>query len=206
MTRSKRSTVLENATALFMEHGFNSVGIEAVINASGVARMTMYRNFSSKNALVEAVLRERSARLLVELSKQVLAKRTTMTRIKAIFDWHEDWYRSETFHGCLFERALTEFPAQTDIRAAALAYKASLHQVMKNIFMADYSASTAEYLSITAAILIEGSTSIAHARPNEHVPNIAWQTMATIINAQTSDLDARARPASAQTRASRRVR
>jgi AcrR family transcriptional regulator len=183
MTRSKRSTVLENATALFIEHGFNAVGIEAVINASGVARMTMYRNFSSKDALVEAVLRERSAGLLAELGKQVLAKRTTMTRIRAIFDWHEDWYQSESFHGCLFERALTEFPLQADIRAAALSYKASLHEVMRNIFVAEYSTSTAKHLAMTAAVLIEGSTSIAHARPNDHVPNLAWQNMATIINA-----------------------
>ncbi len=111
MSRSKRSTVLDNATALFIEHGFSAVGIEAVINASGVARMTMYRNFSSKDALVEAVLRERSAGLLVELNKEVLAKRTMMTRIKAIFDWHEDWYQSEMFHGCLFERVIDRIPA-----------------------------------------------------------------------------------------------
>ena len=184
MTRSKRSAVLENAAKLFIQHGFHAVGVEAVIRASGVVRMTMYRNFTSKDALIEAVLRDRSEKLLFELSKQVFSKRTTTTRIKAIFDWHEDWYRSAEFHGCLFERALTEFPDQTDIRQAALDYKASLRQIMKNIFVVDYPAATAEYLAMIAAVLLEGATNVAHTRQFSQVADLAWQSMATIIDAQ----------------------
>jgi len=184
MARSKRSVVLENATKLFIQHGFHAVGVEAVISASGVARMTMYRNFTNKDALVEAVVRDRSEKLLAELSKQVFGKRTTTTRIKAIFDWHEDWYRSAEFHGCLFERALTEFPDQADIRGAALDYKAQLQQIMKNIFIVDYSAETAEYLALAAAMLLEGATNVAHARRFDHVADLAWQSMVTIIDAQ----------------------
>lgn len=184
MTRSKRAVVLENATKLFIQHGFHAVGVEAVISASGVARMTMYRNFTNKDALVVAVLRDRSEKLLSELSNQVFAKRTTTTRIKAIFDWHEDWYRSAEFHGCLFERALTEFPDHADIRGAALGYKAHLHQIMKNIFVVDYPVETADYLAMTAAMLLEGATNVAHARRFNQVADLAWQSMATIIDAQ----------------------
>ena len=57
-----RSRILESAYELFSERGVRAVGIDAIIARSGVARMTLYRHFSSKEDLVLAFLERREER------------------------------------------------------------------------------------------------------------------------------------------------
>ncbi len=56
---SARDKILETAGSLFYRHGFRAVGVDTVVAASGVAKMTLYKHFPSKDALVVAYL-ERS--------------------------------------------------------------------------------------------------------------------------------------------------
>ena len=46
---------------MFARYGIRAVGIDAIIDHSGVARMTLYRHFSSKDELVLAFLERRDA-------------------------------------------------------------------------------------------------------------------------------------------------
>lgn len=55
-----RERILSSAYTLFCRQGISSVGIDAIIERSGVAKMTMYRHFRSKNDLVVAVLERRA--------------------------------------------------------------------------------------------------------------------------------------------------
>jgi len=57
-----RERILEAAYDLFSRQGIRAVGIDAIIERSGVARMTLYRHFSSKDALVLAFLERREQR------------------------------------------------------------------------------------------------------------------------------------------------
>src|SRR5215212_3698030 len=57
-----RSRILEAAYELFSRRGIRAVGIDAIIRESGVARMTLYRHFKSKDELVLAYLELREAR------------------------------------------------------------------------------------------------------------------------------------------------
>ena len=56
---SARDKILETAGGLFYRHGFRAVGVDTVIATSGVAKMTLYKHFPSKDALITAYL-ERS--------------------------------------------------------------------------------------------------------------------------------------------------
>ena len=56
---SARNKILETAGGLFYRYGFRAVGVDTVIAASGVAKMTLYKHFPSKDALITAYL-ERS--------------------------------------------------------------------------------------------------------------------------------------------------
>lgn len=60
---SKRSDILKAARDLFLEHGFASTSVDAVVAASGVSKPTVYSHFSSKEALLEAVVRAEAERL-----------------------------------------------------------------------------------------------------------------------------------------------
>jgi AcrR family transcriptional regulator len=52
-----RERILEAARNLFYRHGIRAVGVDAIAQAAGTNKMTLYRHFASKDALVAAYLR-----------------------------------------------------------------------------------------------------------------------------------------------------
>src|SRR5215469_7660313 len=55
---SPRDRILAAASDLFYRHGIRAVGVEAIAEAAGTNKMTLYRHFASKDALVAEYLRE----------------------------------------------------------------------------------------------------------------------------------------------------
>jgi AcrR family transcriptional regulator len=53
-----RQRILAAARALFTQHGIRAVGVEAIAETAGSNKMTLYRHFESKDALVAAYLQE----------------------------------------------------------------------------------------------------------------------------------------------------
>ena len=51
--------LLDTASRLFYTRGVSNVGINEIIARAGVARMTLYHHFPSKDALIKAVLERR---------------------------------------------------------------------------------------------------------------------------------------------------
>src|SRR5436305_10867155 len=52
-----RDRILAAASELFYRHGIRAVGVEAIAEAAGTNKMTLYRHFSSKDELVAEYLR-----------------------------------------------------------------------------------------------------------------------------------------------------
>ena len=61
--RATRAHVVEVATRLFAEHGYDGTSIEAVQASAGVSRGSLYHHFPGKEALFWAVLEEVGARI-----------------------------------------------------------------------------------------------------------------------------------------------
>ena len=59
VNRNARERILAAAYDLFAHRGIQAVGIDAIIERSGVARQTLYRHFASKQDLVLAFLERR---------------------------------------------------------------------------------------------------------------------------------------------------
>ena len=59
---SGRERILETAYELFSRHGTKAVGVDRIIAESGAAKMTLYRNFASKDELILAFLQRREER------------------------------------------------------------------------------------------------------------------------------------------------
>jgi AcrR family transcriptional regulator len=55
----KRQAILDTALALFRAHGYRMIGIDRILAESGVAKMTLYKHFPSKDALIKTVLEAR---------------------------------------------------------------------------------------------------------------------------------------------------
>ena len=65
--RAKEREVLDVATAYFLEHGYQGASINAMARSAGISKESIYRYFSSKKELFEAVI----ARELVEYQEQL---------------------------------------------------------------------------------------------------------------------------------------
>src|SRR5919202_2672519 len=59
---SPRERILAAAADLFYRHGIRAVGVEAIAEAAGTNKMTLYRHFPSKDALVAEYLRAKAKR------------------------------------------------------------------------------------------------------------------------------------------------
>jgi AcrR family transcriptional regulator len=64
--RATRDQLVAVATELFAQRGFDGTSIEAVLEAAGVSRGSLYHHFASKEALFEAVLDAVEARISEE--------------------------------------------------------------------------------------------------------------------------------------------
>lgn len=159
----KRRHIVETAYHLFKRDGFHATGIDKIIAKAEVAKMTMYRHFPSKEGLIAEVLDWRAERFKRQLDQLAGAAMTPGEKIAAIFDWHERWFDSPDFHGCLFQHALAEFgePAHAVFEAVAR-QKRDLQQRLRDILAESLPDDRAEHIATTLFILIEGATMLAH--------------------------------------------
>ncbi|MDF2718528.1 MAG: TetR family transcriptional regulator, partial [Paenibacillus sp.] len=57
--KSRRQLLLDNALALFMEHGFANTTIQMILDKSGVSKGTFYKFFNSKDECMVSILEQR---------------------------------------------------------------------------------------------------------------------------------------------------
>ena len=69
--RATRGQLIEVATRLFAEHGYEGTSIEAVLTAAGVSRGALYHHFAGKEALFEAVVAAVSDQVTLELTEVI---------------------------------------------------------------------------------------------------------------------------------------
>lgn len=159
----KRQHIVETAYRLFKRDGFHATGIDKIIAEAEVAKMTMYRHFPSKEGLIVEVLDWRAERFKQQLDQLAEAATTPHENVMAIFDWHERWFDSPDFHGCLFQHALAEFgePAHAVFEAVAR-QKHDLQQQLRDIMALSLPDDRAGHVATTLFMLIEGATVLAH--------------------------------------------
>ena len=110
----KRDHLIEVATELFNRCGYHASGIDRVIAEAGVAKTTLYRHFRTKEDLIVAVLQRIDAlhREGLRATVDQLAHEPKQ-KILASFDVLEDWFRGNSFYGCPFMSAASEYNVRT---------------------------------------------------------------------------------------------
>jgi AcrR family transcriptional regulator len=131
-----RERILEAAYELFSRQGIRAVGIDSIIDRSGVARMTLYRHFASKDALVLAFLERREQRWTKDWLQAEVERRATEPgeRLLAIFDVFDEWFQRPDFEGCSFVNVLLEIsdPAH-DLNRASADYLARIRAFVESL-------------------------------------------------------------------------
>jgi len=150
--------ILEVATDLFYRQGVRAVGVDAIVASAGIAKMTLYQHFGSKDDLILAFLRRRDERWRDWLRGAVgrLAG-APKERLLAIFDALEEWFTSPEFRGCAFINTAVEIADPNHpAHRAALEHK-QLVQAYIAALAREAGVDDSETLSRRLLILVEGA-------------------------------------------------
>jgi AcrR family transcriptional regulator len=131
-----RQRILDAAYDLFSQHGIRAVGIDSIIERSGVARMTLYRHFQSKDDLVLAFLEDRERRWTRDWLQLEVQRRasTPGDRLLAIFEVFDGWFRQSDFEGCSFINVLLEVADPADaLHQASRDYLAHIRAFLEEL-------------------------------------------------------------------------
>jgi AcrR family transcriptional regulator len=136
-TRHRRPTqrLLDTAAQLFARHGIDATGIDRILAEAGVAKMTLYNNFGSKDAFVLAVL-EREAAAWRDWFAGALAALPggPKERIVGMFGVLGDWFEQAGFYGCPVMNALAGTDKDSPrIRSLAEAHEAMLLSTVRDL-------------------------------------------------------------------------
>jgi AcrR family transcriptional regulator len=135
-SRGARERILRTAYELFCRHGIGAIGIDRIIAEAGVAKMTLYRHFRSKEELVLAVLDLREELWTRRWLGQVIEQRgqTADERLLVIFDALDEWFRREDYEGCLFTNALLEVHDPTNaVGSAAVEKRENIRVILRDL-------------------------------------------------------------------------
>lgn len=103
--RAGRARLMAAARRLFTETGTAHVGINEVTAKAGVARMTLYNNFPSKEKLTLAVYEEMAEKTLERIDTVLSHESQDVKRIATLFDHFGRNAHKPSFRGCSFIHA-----------------------------------------------------------------------------------------------------
>jgi AcrR family transcriptional regulator len=135
VTKSVRERILEVATDLFYREGIRAIGVDTIVARSGVAKMSLYRSFPSKDDLVAAFLTAADGRYWAWWD-QVVGRHPgdPHAQLRALFEAVGRRTTSPDYRGCPFVNTATEFPdAAHPGRAVALANKRELRTRLRRL-------------------------------------------------------------------------
>lgn len=108
-TSSPRDRLLDTAAKLFQQYGFRAVGIDRILAESGVAKMTLYRHFGSKDELIAACLERADEQFWSWAESAMEDASTPEAKLRALFDAVEELASSPECLGCMFQGAAMAF-------------------------------------------------------------------------------------------------
>jgi AcrR family transcriptional regulator len=133
---SARERILDTAYQLFSRRGPHAVGVDAIVAGSGVAKMSLYRNFGSKDELILAFLRRREQRWTYEWLRAEVLRRTDdpAERLLAVFDVLDDWFRRADYEGCPFVNVMLGIDDwEHPVRRASVEHLANVRAFLREL-------------------------------------------------------------------------
>jgi AcrR family transcriptional regulator len=129
-----RERLLKAAAELFYSEGIGATGIDAITARAGVAKMSLYNNFSSKADLVNAYIQGRRTEWQEIYQERLKSAATPQERVLAIFDSYLDHAGAAYewgFRGCGLLNAAAELPVGDPGRASVASQKEEVERLFR---------------------------------------------------------------------------
>jgi len=133
--QNTRQRILDVAGSLFFRYGYRAVGVDTIVKETGIAKMTLYRHFPSKDDLIAAYLEQVDGLMQEWLDSSVKPyEGSPHEQLLAIFEALQKLIQSPQCYGCAFLITAVEFPDLDSVgHKAALAHKQSVRARFENL-------------------------------------------------------------------------
>jgi AcrR family transcriptional regulator len=160
-----RDRILETAGDLFYSRGIHCVGVDSIASEAGTNKMSLYRNFPSKEELVAEYLREQEREYWAVWDSTIAPHAGEPRRqLEALFDGFLARVKSKAMElndcksrrGCALGNAAVEIPEEDEaLRKIVHAYKSQIRQRLR-LLAKQAGASEADALGDSLMLLMEG--------------------------------------------------
>jgi TetR/AcrR family transcriptional repressor of nem operon len=116
MTHTTKQRLLKTGLAMLLEHGYNDLGIQALLTATATPKGSFYHHFRDKEdfalQVIDGYMREVHAGLDACLTD---TGRLPLARVRRFFEMTQRAYRSEGYMGCLLGGLGQELSGVSDV-------------------------------------------------------------------------------------------
>ena len=160
------------------------MGVDAILEEAGVARMTLYKNFKSKEDLIVATLRQEDRQFRQWLAASIEARSTRAAdRIFKLFMALHERFAEEGYYGCAFIRASIEFPdPQHPVHRTAKEHKEMIRSYLRGL-ASDTGARNPIALAEQLYILFEGAITASQLHGEAWPADYAAQAAQDLVKA-----------------------
>lgn len=116
MTHRTKQRLLDAGLALLLEHGYNDLGVQALLAATGTPKGSFYHHFRDKEdfalQVIEQYMQHVHAALDACLGDE---SRAPLERVRRFFEFVQQNYRKEGYMGCLLGGLGQELSGVSDV-------------------------------------------------------------------------------------------
>ncbi|MFD2564929.1 TetR/AcrR family transcriptional regulator [Aquimarina rubra] len=171
MKHSKvRDHIIETASALFYNKGYNLTGINEIIKEAGIAKATLYNHFPSKEDICIAYLQYKNEAFRNDIQEFVQNIPPGKKRIYALFNFLKLFFDQKDFNGCWCLNTFSEMPKENEnVKSEIQKQKNNFIQFIKGLVIdnCDQNSDQAnEMLARKIYLLYEGAISESKLHQN----------------------------------------
>jgi len=161
-----RQHIIETASHLFYQNGYNLTGINEIIREANIAKATLYHHFKSKDDICLAYLRHKHSAFMSAFQIHISKAAPGKTRLLAIFSFLKNFFKHDDFNGCWCINTLSEIPKdKAHIRNEIKEQKQALLTVIQELVEKNHSLATKKENILLARqiyLLYEGAVVESH--------------------------------------------
>jgi len=179
-----REQILDTASRLFFDQGYNLTGINQIIAEAGVAKASLYLHFPSKEDLCVEYLQRRHSRWFDNMENYLEGIPDAKDKIIHTFIFRGNTIRQGGFRGCSFLKIISEVPQSSPkIRAQVIRQKVHLREFFTRLVSAvpGVPKEKVNELADQVMLMSEGATVMCQAFKDEWPMEAARKSVSELL-------------------------